>query len=1121
MTIVKGNIGNALHSVAPDHIVATADEIFDEALGQYQNEINQSAGAFDISEYNKSGDTPATYATLALALAGVPSTQQKGGMTIKYIDSTTSKYVQYRLTATAWSTTTADWQGVDDEPMVGSANLVKSGGVADNYARKDGTYDTLGVGVAKDLMGADEREFSGETFSHNGLFVINKIKGRTLLWNQLAMFNNEPKNITYDNSASSSAATHGTGLKFVKNTRGSVTEGHKHLTVFDYTLNAGNAVSGYSYIYYYQNAYNSDNPLMKEDLKQPAGNYRQIKICRLDLSSSASQTQNLGCYMRVAAGDKIDVTISNYMSIDLTLMFGEGNEPEDAETALSSIEKYIGSLNYYDIQQVPSILSVLVTSLNVPGTGVVPMSIGTLTGKLNGQGESVVVFPDGLNSIGTTHDEINSTYAVKRIGKRAYVAGDESNSNVITDMTNTMYVLATEQEYVLDNFPLPLSLSSTGTAIFSPVNTASPSVTYPTLTVTASFGATTRISNLENNRVSVNAQTFTDAQKAQARSNINAANKDNTDITDTELAKFSDVITSLSEYTFTASTERQSCDIDITNKGGKISITTAGNLRVAVRLYAGSSNVYDSGWVSELSEFDYSSYNATRLNLFFRLSGGGDITEEFVLANITNLKITRITDVSDEIDTRIADSRKDIISSVGYEQPASYYDMFEPGGIAISNSGWSYSASTTRIRTKEGLTIRLYTGDKIECTRNVSGNTFYTGIRNVSTGAYSTQSWANSYTATFECDVVICVNNSGNPVEWWTDRLQITRAAGALQPRLNESRVSGRGGQVYYGDKIDLRCLTRNFCIKNNYLNHYYAVDGVQSDGFYTYLNQSLAIYNGRIFAFSDVSQRGVSGYDTVIIDYATKEIIAKANLNGSTGAGHSNNAQFINGYFYDAEDTYPLLLISRGDYSSDDVRFYLIRVQEAESEGEYTFTFTTVKTIKIDSTYAPARYNASAAIDTLTNKFVVWSNATASWTTEEGNWSVLTEFDLADIGITDFTESIVTLTASDVQDRFDLDYFVFQGGCCAGGKLFLGIQNMKKINQQFTPLLNGTYSNQSMCIVVINLATGTIESVVPSGPIENEGVCLYDNKLFVSSHIGNATASTTSPCFSIDSFAF
>lgn len=47
--------------------------------------------------------------------------------------------------------------------------------------------------------------------------------------------------------------------------------------------------------------------------------------------------------------------------------------------------------------------------------------ITTLTGKVNGQGESVVVFPNGMLSAGSVHDEIykqgGKTYAVKRIGR--------------------------------------------------------------------------------------------------------------------------------------------------------------------------------------------------------------------------------------------------------------------------------------------------------------------------------------------------------------------------------------------------------------------------------------------------------------------------------------------------------------------------------------------------------------------------------------------------------------------------------------------------------------------------------------------------------------------------------
>ena len=88
-------------------------------------------GAFDISEYNKSGSTLATYADLTAALAALPSSYQKGGMSVKFVQSSDNKYVQYRLMADSWSTDVTKWQGVDNKPTPGSKNLVESGGVYD------------------------------------------------------------------------------------------------------------------------------------------------------------------------------------------------------------------------------------------------------------------------------------------------------------------------------------------------------------------------------------------------------------------------------------------------------------------------------------------------------------------------------------------------------------------------------------------------------------------------------------------------------------------------------------------------------------------------------------------------------------------------------------------------------------------------------------------------------------------------------------------------------------------------------------------------------------------------------------------------------------------------------
>ena len=95
---------------------------------------------FDVSEYNSG----ATYETLTAALAAVPASVQRGGMSIKFILRTNTgteeepvyhdEYVQYRLMSTDWSTVITDWQGVDKVPTPGSHNFVESGGVQKELA---------------------------------------------------------------------------------------------------------------------------------------------------------------------------------------------------------------------------------------------------------------------------------------------------------------------------------------------------------------------------------------------------------------------------------------------------------------------------------------------------------------------------------------------------------------------------------------------------------------------------------------------------------------------------------------------------------------------------------------------------------------------------------------------------------------------------------------------------------------------------------------------------------------------------------------------------------------------------------------------------------------------------
>ncbi len=100
-----------------------------------------SLGAFDISSYHATDGVLAKYADLTAALgtggANIPDDLRKGGMSVKFVQSSDNKYVQFRYLLEYANTTAGNeafvnpknWQGVDDEPTAGSDNLVKSGGV--------------------------------------------------------------------------------------------------------------------------------------------------------------------------------------------------------------------------------------------------------------------------------------------------------------------------------------------------------------------------------------------------------------------------------------------------------------------------------------------------------------------------------------------------------------------------------------------------------------------------------------------------------------------------------------------------------------------------------------------------------------------------------------------------------------------------------------------------------------------------------------------------------------------------------------------------------------------------------------------------------------------------------
>ena len=120
------------------------------ALKETDNKLSEleSEVIYDVTANNDG----TTFSSLSALLSSenlstlIPTSVRHGGMSIRFVQSSDNKYVQYRLMSDTFNTTETNWQGVDDEPTTGSDNLVKSGGIykeISNKVSKDGEGITI------------------------------------------------------------------------------------------------------------------------------------------------------------------------------------------------------------------------------------------------------------------------------------------------------------------------------------------------------------------------------------------------------------------------------------------------------------------------------------------------------------------------------------------------------------------------------------------------------------------------------------------------------------------------------------------------------------------------------------------------------------------------------------------------------------------------------------------------------------------------------------------------------------------------------------------------------------------------------------------------------------------
>lgn len=220
---------------------------------------------------------------------------------------------------------------------------------------------------------------------------VISVKGNTLVWNQL---------VTGEERTA-------TGYFGVLSANFTSVNGHRYYIRFDAIANVDNATRGF--------VIGNTSSFISTTFSATLNSNNYTTVSTYKVISSAST------YASLKRSDKNgnSVTIKNLVIIDLSQMFGYGNEPSVAD-----FEKMFFPNVFYS-KAAPSLLNFTATSIaskNAVGTTIwnEALDVTTITGKVNGEGDSVAIFPDGMKSVNSVYDEIVKEdgvwVAYKRIG---------------------------------------------------------------------------------------------------------------------------------------------------------------------------------------------------------------------------------------------------------------------------------------------------------------------------------------------------------------------------------------------------------------------------------------------------------------------------------------------------------------------------------------------------------------------------------------------------------------------------------------------------------------------------------------------------------------------------------
>lgn len=404
--------------------------------------------------------------------------------------------------------------------------------VEDHYARKDGYYETLAAGTANNLKSdiTTDREImfdksGGLNDIDSGSANLSRVQGNTIAWNQLG----NGIMVTGSHAEISGKTSNG----FTSTAQASSEE--KQVLQRD-------VFTKINHVYYYAFDYTSTLAFKVQDMNQGGLVYDAtssfVHVSKIGVREVSTSYIPMYWYLYTTTSQTWTLVVKNYVVVDLTGIYGAGNEPTsvaqfeadyqqwfgkpltyepyvagslrnvmmsaikttgfnqwDEEWEVGGIDRETGNnttrndcirtknyikifkglqyyirnirynsnaniyILYYDANKnFLESSNAITTSRNIPiknnaeyirfyyyavttyhndicinisdpdknGTyepyreNIAPLPITTLTGKLNGEGESVTIFPDGMKSAGSVRDEIfvenGVVKAIKRVG---------------------------------------------------------------------------------------------------------------------------------------------------------------------------------------------------------------------------------------------------------------------------------------------------------------------------------------------------------------------------------------------------------------------------------------------------------------------------------------------------------------------------------------------------------------------------------------------------------------------------------------------------------------------------------------------------------------------------------